>query len=64
MKNNNREIRERMKEKKVYFWEIGKALNISENTMVRKAREELPEHEKAKILSIIDQIAKEKESAL
>ncbi len=52
----NEAIRTTAKEKSVRLWEIAEALNISEPTMTRKLRHELPEAEKTKILAIIDEI--------
>ncbi len=54
---NNQEIRRAAKEKSVSLWEIADELKISEPTMTRKLRHELPEGEKAKILALIDEIA-------
>ena len=52
----NQAIRTTAKEKCVKLWEIAEALEISEPTMTRKLRHELPEAEKTKILAIIDEI--------
>lgn len=54
---NNQEIRRAAKEKSVSLWEIADELKISEPTMTRKLRHELPEDEKAKILALIEEIA-------
>ena len=59
---SNNEIRTKAKEKSVKLWQIADALKISEPTITRKLRHELPEEEKNKILALIDEIA-EKESA-
>ena len=58
---NNQEIRRAAKEKSVSLWEIADELKISEPTMTRKLRHELPEGEKAKILALIDEIAERRE---
>ena len=58
---NNKEIKAKAKEKSVKLWQIADALKISEPTITRKLRHELPEEEKNKILALIDEIA-EKES--
>lgn len=55
----NLEIRRKLKEKKVFQWQVAKRMGISEMTLVRKLREELTEEEKQKILSVIDKIAVE-----
>ncbi|WP_273477108.1 hypothetical protein [Faecalicoccus acidiformans] len=56
----NLKIREKAKETKVYLWEVADKLGISECHFVRKLRYELPEEEKEKILSIIDEIVRER----
>lgn len=40
------DIRTTAKEKKVRFWEVAEYLKISEPTMTRKLRRELPDSEK------------------
>lgn len=57
---NNRELRQQAKSKQVRFWEIADKLGISEPTMTRKLRRELPAEEKQKIISIIDEISSER----
>lgn len=59
----NTDIRTTAKEKKVRFWEVAEYLKISEPTMTRKLRKELPDIEKQEIFKIIDDIAAEKENA-
>ena len=58
----NQAIRTTAKEKCVKLWEIAEALNISEPTMTRKLRHELPQAEKDRIFSIIEEIAAEKQA--
>lgn len=58
----NADIRTKAKEKKVRFWEVAEYLKISEPTMTRKLRKELPNKEKQEILKIIDEIAAEKQT--
>ena len=41
-------------------WQVADKLGVSEMTLVRKLRYELPEEEQQKIFSIIDEISKEK----
>lgn len=60
---NNKEIRKTAREKNVNLWEIADKLKISEPTMTRKLRHELPEAEKTKILAIIDEIAERRNEA-
>lgn len=57
----NEIIREELKEKKVYQWELASALGISEQTMVRKMRFEMSDDEQMKLLALISEIAMDKE---
>lgn len=56
----NMEIRRKLKETNVMQWQVADKLGVSEMTLVRKLRYELPEAEKQKIFSVIDEIAEEK----
>ena len=56
----NQIIRDELRERKVYQWELAKALGISEATMVRKMRTEMSEEETTELLALIDMIALEK----
>lgn len=56
----NQIIRDELRERKVYQWELAKALGISEATMVRKMRTEMSEEETTELLALIDMIAFEK----
>lgn len=58
----NMDLRQKAKEKGVFFWQIAAELGVSEPTMTRRLRFELPEQEKQKYLSIIDQLSSEKEA--
>lgn len=55
----NMNLRRTAKAAKVPLWRIAEVLGISEPTMTRKLRRELPEKEKRKILDIISALAKE-----
>jgi hypothetical protein len=57
----NLEIRQKAKEKGVLLWEVADTLKISEATMTRKLRKELPTKEKDQLFSIIEKLAKEKD---
>lgn len=59
----NTKIRTTAKEKGIRLWEVANALGISEPTMTRKLRTELPLNEQQNILGIIDELAEEKENA-
>lgn len=60
----NNDIRTTAKERGVRLWEIAEVLKVSDPTMTRKLRRELPADEKQRILTIIDEIAREKENAV
>lgn len=61
---SNQDLRATAKSKNVRLWEIAEKLNISEPTMTRKLRRELPPEEKAQIFAIIDEISAEKKNAV
>jgi hypothetical protein len=52
----NADLRKEARAACVPFWMIGEALNVSEPTMTRKLRRELPAEEKAHIRAIIKQL--------
>lgn len=54
----NEEIRKAMKTKGLKQWQLAELLGISEQTMYRKLRTELPEDEKQKILGVINSCGK------
>ena len=56
----NQIIRDELRERKVFQWELAKALGISEATMVRKMRTEISDEETTELLALIDMIALEK----
>ena len=58
---SNLDVRTIAKENGVRLWEIADKLGISEPTITRKLRRELPADEKQKILAIIDEIAAAKQ---
>lgn len=57
-KMNNTEIRQAIKANRLYNYEVAAALGISEFTLSRKLRNELDQEEKAKILEVIEKVAK------
>ena len=57
----NKIIKDELKDKKVYQWELAVALGISEQTMVRRMRFEMNEDEQWKLLALINEIAMKKE---
>lgn len=52
----NREIRQLMHSNKITLWMLADALNIHEQTLVRRFRKELPVEEKQRILNTIENI--------
>jgi hypothetical protein len=54
----NQEIRLAARGAGVPLWQLAEALGVSEPTMTRKLRHELPDDEKARILAIIHKLAK------
>lgn len=56
----NLEIRQKAKEKGVLLWEVADTLKISEATMTRKLRKELPPKKKAKFLRLSKKWQKKK----
>ena len=56
--SKNQAIRTNLKENKIKHWELAEALKISETTLVRKLRKELPTEETEKILKVISELSK------
>ena len=54
LKTNNKEIREAILKNGLNYYEVAKRLNISDGTLYRKLRYELPQEEKQKILEVIN----------
>ena len=50
---NNLEIRQAMKERRMFNYELAELMGISEFTLSRKLRNELPQEEKERILNLI-----------
>lgn len=59
----NSDLREKMRETGVTFWQIADRLGVCEMTVNRRFRKELPKQEKIKMLGIIDEIASERNGA-
>lgn len=59
----NEIIRAHAKKQGVKLWQLAAALNINDGNLSRKLRFELPGDEQKRILSIIDEIAAQKENA-
>lgn len=56
----NQKIREKAATLRVKLWEVADAYGLSDGNFSRKLRRELPEDEQQRILSIIEQIARER----
>ena len=50
---NNERIRKALKTYGVYTWELGDLLGVSEATVTRKLRHELPKEEQSRIVKLI-----------
>ena len=57
----NKEIREAARAAGVRLWQIADDMGVSEATLIRKLRHELPDEERLKILAIIKEIAESEE---
>lgn len=57
----NVEIREALKEKGIYQYELADKMGISEFTLVKRFRKEQAPKEKERIIMLINEIAKERE---
>ena len=57
----NEIIKDELKDKKVYQWELAVALGISEQTMVRRMRFEMSEDKQWELLTLINELAMKKE---
>lgn len=55
----NKEIRATAIKSNVRFWQIADGMGIHEVTLIKRLRHELPESDKAKILSVIEKLYKE-----
>lgn len=62
MKLANSELRENARRANVPLWRLAAEIGISEPTMTRKLRRELPDAEREKLLRIIDELALRKEA--
>ena len=55
----NKEVKDAMYVKGIATWELVEALGISENTLFRYLRKELPEQTKTEYMKIIEKMGKE-----
>ncbi len=59
----NTDIRKRAKASGVFLYQVAAAMGISEPTMTRKLRFELPESEKKKVFDVIDSLKAKKNAS-
>ncbi len=60
-KKYNVQIRTAAKNKGVFLYDVAEALGVSENTLTRWLRRELPDSKQREIIAIIDKLAAEVE---
>lgn len=60
MSKANADVKAAAKQAGIYLYNVADRLKISENTLTRRLRRELPVEEKEKIKSIIAELAAEK----
>lgn len=56
IKQKNIKIRKALKEHDIPQWMLAEHLGVSEFTLIRKMRHELPENEQQKMISIIEEL--------
>lgn len=56
---NNAEVRKKMRITGIRQWQVADAMEVSENTLCRMLRYELPDAKKQEMLSLIDSLARE-----
>ena len=60
----NQTIRNELKEKKVYQWELAHELGVSEQTILRRLRFEMGLNEQMRLIQLIREIQLRKENCL
>lgn len=60
MTNVNADIKAKARKMGVFYYEIAERLQMVDSALSRKLRRELPDDEKQRIFSLIDEIAAEK----
>lgn len=58
----NLRIKKALASNMMRHWQLARLLNVSEMTLTRKLREELPEEEQLRIVKLIENAAKESKS--
>lgn len=56
----NQEVRDAARSAGVRLWEVAEVFGVNDGNFSRKLRRELPPAEKARVLDIINQLAREK----
>ena len=56
----NKDIREALAKSNIKYWELAEKIGVSASWLSVRLRKELPENEKLKIFSLIQEITKEK----
>ena len=52
---NNKKIRKALKETGVKYWELARIMGISDGTLCRRLRDEIPAEEQVKLVKLIQQ---------
>lgn len=52
-KHTNLIVREELAKHGLFLWQLGKLINVSESTITRLMREELPQEEQLRLVKII-----------
>ena len=60
----NQKVRMQARKAGIPLWMLADALDISEPTMTRKLRRELPDSEQVRLLSVIEQLAADRQEVL
>ena len=63
IKKLNQDIKETIRKARIHQWEVASAIGISESTLIRWLRDELPEEKRMRILSAVDQIQRRMKDA-
>lgn len=53
MNGRNQLVRDELAKHGLFLWQLGKIINVSESTITRMMREELPEDEQRKLVELI-----------
>ena len=59
----NQEIKETFRKARIHQWEVASMIGVSESTLIRWLRDELPEEKKKRILYAIEQTKRRMKNA-